>query len=276
MIDIDFSWTNDIIPFLKFLSAHSLRVFMLLALGWALAIVIRRYLKRGLEKIPQIEPEIRYFIVSLVYYMIFSVTVILTLAEIGVQTATLTTVIGAAGLAIGLALQGTLANIAAGIMLLVLRPFRIGDEIAAGEIQGYVSVIGLFTTELITIDGIFVSAPNSQIWSRTIVNYSRLPTRRFDASFAIAIEEDVEKVKTIVLQFAQKNPQILLKPAPVVYVTEVVDGHIRLILRGWTNSDTYASTRFSCQQGIHTTLRQAGVSCPVPLLLPMERKDRQQ
>ncbi len=152
-------------------------VVMLIA-GWTLAGWAQRSMLRVLGRVPKIDDTLKPFIASVVRYGILVFILVAVLAQFGVQTASIIALLGAMGIAIGLALQGTLQNIAAGIMLLFLRPFRIGDYIDAEGLAGTVDEIGLFTTQMHTYDGVYVEVPNQQLWNRAIKNFSRLPTRR--------------------------------------------------------------------------------------------------
>ncbi|MEK9942780.1 MAG: mechanosensitive ion channel domain-containing protein, partial [Gammaproteobacteria bacterium] len=139
---------------------------------------------------------------------IIAITLVAVLARLGIQTTSIIAVLGAAGLAIGLALQGTLQNIAAGIMLLILRPFKVGDYIDAGGTAGTVDEIGLFTTDMTTFDGIYLSVPNSALWNTSILNYTRLPTRRLDIPVGIAYEDDVEKAMALLLEKLRADSRV--------------------------------------------------------------------
>ena len=145
---------------------------VILVFGWWLAGRVQRLILRALDRLPRMDATLKPFLSSLARYAIIAVTLVAVLARLGVETTSIIAVLGAAGLAIGLALQGTLQNIAAGIMLLVLRPFKVGDYIDAGGISGTVDEIGLFTTDMTTFDGVYQSVPNSSLWNTSILNYS--------------------------------------------------------------------------------------------------------
>ena len=158
----------------------------ILALGWWLAGRVQKLILRTLDRLPRMDTTLKPFISSVARYAIIAITLVAVLARLGIQTTSIIAVLGAAGLAIGLALQGTLQNIAAGIMLLLLRPFKVDDYIDAGGIAGTVNEIGLFTTDMTTYDGVYRSVPNASLWNTSILNYSRLPTRRLDVPVGIA------------------------------------------------------------------------------------------
>lgn len=149
--------------------------------GW-----VRSAVNRALGKVPNMDNTLRPFLANMVRWVILAFVIVAVLNQFGVETTSMIAVLGAAGLAIGLALQGTLSNVASGVMLLLMRPFKIGDFITAGSLSGTVMEIGLFTSELKTGDGIYIMAPNSQIWNQNIINFARNPTRRIDILVGIA------------------------------------------------------------------------------------------
>jgi len=161
----------------------------ILIAGW----VIGNWASKRVHKLPKLDPMLSTFLGGLLKYSILAVAVVAVLGQFGVQTASLLAVLGAAGLAIGLALQGTLSNVAAGVMLLILRPFNVGDYVEFNGNGGKVKALGLFTTELATPDNIAIYAPNSAIWSAEIYNYSKHPIRRQDIAAGISNNEDIEK-----------------------------------------------------------------------------------
>jgi small conductance mechanosensitive channel len=160
------------------------------------------------------------------------------LGQFGVQTASILAALGAAGLAIGLALQGTLQNIAAGIMLLVLRPFRVGESIETKDVSGTVQEIGLFATELRTGDGLYQLAPNSTLWNTPVKNYSRLPTRSLSLAIVVPADTDIRRADTVLRGLAARDQRVMAKPAPSLSVSDMNQDTIKLTLSVWTgNSD---------------------------------------
>ncbi len=186
------------------------------------------------------------------------------LARLGIQTTSIIAVLGAAGLAIGLALQGTLQNIAAGIMLLILRPFKVGDYIDAGGTAGTVDEIGLFTTDMTTFDGIYLSVPNSSLWNTSILNYTRLPTRRLDIPVGIAYEDDVEKALSLLLEKLRTDSRVLADPEPQVMVTALGESSVDLNLRCWSLREDFWALRFDLNKNAKLWLDSAGISIPFP------------
>ena len=237
---------------------------VILLVGWWIAGRTQYLVRRALDRVPRIDDTLKPFLSSSVRYFVIVITFVAVLAEFGVQTTSIIAVLGAAGLAIGLALQGTLQNIAAGIMLLVLRPFRVGEYIDAGGVSGTVDAINLFTTDMTTYDGIYRSVPNAELWNRNILNYSRNPTRRLDIPVGIAYEDDVEQALDLLLSHLSQDTRVLPDPEPQVLVTGLGDSSVDLTLRCWTNRTDFWPLRFELNKKVKLWLDAAGVSIPFP------------
>ena len=238
--------------------------FAILVLGWWLARHVQKLILRTLDRLPRMDATLKPFLSSLARYTIIAITLVAVLARLGVQTTSIIAVLGAAGLAVGLALQGTLQNIAAGIMLLLLRPFKVGDYIDAGGIAGTVDEIGLFTTDMTTYDGVYRSVPNASLWNTSILNYSRLPTRRMDIPVGIAYEDDVEKAMTLLLDHLKQDSRVLSDPAPQVLVTGLGESSVDLSLRCWSERTDFWTLKFELNKNAKLCLDAAGISIPFP------------
>jgi len=236
----------------------------ILVLGWWLAGRVQKLILRTLNRLPRMDTTLKPFISSVARYAIIAITLVAVLARLGIQTTSIIAVLGAAGLAIGLALQGTLQNIAAGIMLLLLRPFKVGDYIDAGGIAGTVDEIGLFTTDMTTYDGVYRSVPNASLWNTSILNYSRLPTRRMDIPVGIAYEDDVEKAMTLLLDHLKQDNRVLSEPAPQVLVTGLGESSVDLSLRCWSERTDFWTLKFELNKNAKLWLDTAGISIPFP------------
>src|SRR5690606_15011198 len=206
---------------------------IMLAIGWALAGWAERATGRLMER-ARIEPTLQGVAAAVVRYALLILVIVAALGQLGVQITSVLAVLGAIGLAIGLALQGTLANIAAGIMLLWLRPFRVGDYIQAGDVAGTVKTVGLFTSELHSWDGIFQFVPNSELWNKRIINYSRLERRLVNLMFRVSYSDDIERGREVLLSMARADDRVLAEPAPDSFVEELGDDEVVLALRVWT------------------------------------------
>jgi len=237
---------------------------VLLVAGWLVANWAKRSMLRVLGRAPRIDNTLKPFFASLVRYLILILVLVAVLAQFGVQTASIIAVVGAAGLAVGLALQGTLQNIAAGIMLLFLRPFRIGDYIDAEGIAGTIDEIGFFTTHMTTFDGVYVEVPNSQLWNRSIKNFSRLPTRRLDIVVGIGYGDDIDKAQAALLDLLHSDDRVHKAPDPQVLVTALADSSVNLNLRCWTDADNYWALLFDMNKSAKQRLDAEGITIPFP------------
>ena len=217
---------------------------LLLFIGWTIAGLMRRWSHEGLLKVHGIDETLAQFFSNVIRYVVLILVVVMVLGQFGVQTASMIAALGAAGLAIGLALQGTLQNIAAGIMLLVLRPFRVGEYIETGSVTGTVRDIGLFATELKTADGLYRLAPNSVLWNTPVTNYSREPQRRHVISVKIGYDDDIEATEATLREIATAEPRVQQTPGPKTYVAEFGDGKVTVTLRYWiTTGEWWATSR---------------------------------
>jgi len=212
---------------------------VLLILGWIAARMLSNWAHSGLSRIHGIDATLAQFFSNIVRYVVLILVIVMVLGQFGVQTASILAALGAIGLAVGLALQGTLQNIAAGIMLLVLRPFRVGETIETSSVTGTVVEVGLFATELKTADGIYRLAPNSTLWNVPITNYSRRRTRRNEISVHIGADEDIGAAQARLLHIARDDKRVLDDPAPAAFVAEFDAGGTKVTLRYWTKSSDW-------------------------------------
>lgn len=234
----------------------------ILWIGWWLA----RRIGRWLSGQGSIDATLRPIVRDSAKWTVRIVALIGALSQLGIQTASIVAVLGAAGLAIGLALQGTLQNIAAGIMLLLLRPFKVGDYIDGGagvSVAGTVEEVNLFTTRLTKPDGICEYVPNSALWSNSIRNYSRNPTRRLDLEVEISVRDDVNRAIEALRALADADPRVLREPAPQVMVSRFDDSTAVLNVRVWANIDTFWDMRWDLSRKVRQTLNDAQCSLPL-------------
>ena len=237
---------------------------VILIFGFVLSRWVGRWLERTLTRSRRIDTTLVPVSTTTVRYGIIAVTLIAVLGRFGVQTTSLIAVLGAAGLAVGLALQGTLSNVAAGAMLLFLRPFRVGDYISAADTGGTVREIGLFTTVLLDADLIYISVPNSKIFSSTIINYSREPTRRINFTVGVDYSDDIEKAQAILLDLLTSDPRILHEPAPATPVGSLGASSVDIIVRCWTATSDYWTVLYDLQKTVKLALDKAGITIPYP------------
>ncbi|MBP1850821.1 mechanosensitive ion channel family protein [Rhizobium halophytocola] len=237
---------------------------LLLVAGWIIAGLVHRWAEAGLMKVRGFDLTLAAFLSNVVRYALLILVFIMVLGQFGVQTASVIAALGAAGLAIGLALQGTLQNIAAGIMLLVLRPFRVGEYIDTGSISGTIREIGLFATEMKTPDGMYRLAPNSTLWNVPITNYSREPTRRYDLVVGIGYEDDITQAEEIMMEIARAEKRVLADPEPGTFVSELGDSAVAITLRYWTMSPDFWPVSREFTKKVKIAFDEAGISIPFP------------
>ncbi len=234
-------------------------VIGLIAAGWA-----KRTVRRLLRRTGRVDDTLTGFLGSLVKYAVVAFTVIAVLQQFGVEATSLVAVFGAAGLAIGLALQGTLSNVAAGVMLLLFRPFKVGDYIDAGGQAGTVKIISLFTTELATPDNVQIIVPNGAIWGTAIKNYSFNDTRRIDLLMGIDYGDDIDTAMATINRVIGEEPLALADPEPLVAVSELADSSVNLVVRVWVDASDYWSVRFDLTKKLKERLEADGISIPFP------------
>lgn len=237
---------------------------VILTVGWIAAGWVRRVTARGLEGMPRMDATIKPIIANMVRYLVLVFVFIAVLARFGVETTSIIALFGAAGLAIGLALQGTLSNIAAGVMLLALRPFSIDEYIDGGGVSGTVQEIGLFTTTLKTGDGLYISVPNSNLWGATITNFSRNPRRRIQLIVGVSYDDDLDGAVGEMNALMTADGRVLKDPEPQVIVSELAASSVNLTLRCWTDTGDYSQTLSDLTRAAKLRLDEAGYSLPYP------------
>ena len=237
---------------------------LILVIGFIIAGMIERWAYRGLGSWKGFDETLRKFLSKVARYGVLAIVLVTVLSQFGVQTASIIAALGAAGLAIGLALQGTLQNVAAGIMLLVLRPFKNGEFIQAGGTMGTVQEIGLFATEFKTLDGLFLLAPNSELWSQAVTNYSRNPTRRNDLVIGIAYDDDINKAMEIYREMMAEDTRVLADPEPYIYVSALGDSAVEVTCRYWTTTDNWWTTSRDMTHKAKERFEAAGLTIPFP------------
>jgi small conductance mechanosensitive channel len=239
---------------LNFLAALLLLVGGWFAAGWS-----QRSVRRALDRMPRLDSTLKPIAARFVRYAVLVIAIIAVLGQFGIQTTSIIALIGAAGLAVGLALQGTLSHVASGMIILFLRPFGIGDQIDAEGISGTVREIGLFATELETIDGIYVMIPNGLIIGRSVKNYSRLPRRRLDMVVGLTYDNNIEKALAVALSVLKQDERVLNDPAPQAVVKDLADTAVRINLRCWTASRDYWDLFYELQKAIKLRFDHEGV-----------------
>ena len=220
---------------------------------------VRRVLKRS-----KVDDLLVSFVGSLTYMGVLAFVIIAALNQLGIQTTSFVAILGAAGLAIGLALQGSLSNFAAGVLMIIFRPFKNGDYIEGAGVAGLVEQIQIFTTELRTPDNKLVIIPNANLMSGNIVNYSANKTRRIDMVFGIGYDDDIRKAKTILQEIIATEPRILKEPAPVIAVSELGDSSVNFVVRPWAATKDYWDLYFHLTETVKIRFDEEGITIPYP------------
>ncbi|NQZ14251.1 MAG: mechanosensitive ion channel [Alphaproteobacteria bacterium] len=250
-VDLAVTWV------LKLMSALAIMIA-----GW----IIGGWLKARIKNVKQLDETIASFLGGVIKYGVLSVAFVAVLGQFGVETASLLAVLGAAGLAIGLALQGTLSNVAAGTMLLILRPFSVGDYIEFGSMAGTVKSLGLFGTELATVDNKYVFAPNSSIWGGEITNYSRNKQRRQDITVGISYGDDINKAFKTIQRVLKKEKRLVETKGkePVIAVEAMNASSVDIKVRIWTKTDDFFDVQWDLLKSIKEALDEDGITIPFP------------
>ncbi len=229
--------------------------------------IVAKIISRALEKVlshTKLDRILIDFLGSVVRALLLVVVLVAALDHLGVNTNSLIAMLGAAGLAIGLALQGSLQNFAAGFMLLIFRPFKAGDFVEAAGTSGVIETIGIFSTKLYTGDNKEVIIPNGAIYSSNIINYSSRQTRRIDMIFAVSYGDDIRLAKEIILKVIAEEKRVLTEPAPEVAVGELAASSVNFVVRPWVKADDYWAVRFALNENIKLAFDANKITIPFP------------
>ncbi len=257
-------YTDMAMGFAMTYGMNFLGALLILIIGWIVAGWAKRFVTRILSKSSKIDSTLTSFLSSGLRYIILIFTIIAVLGKFGVETASLIAIVGAASLAIGLALQGTLSNVAAGVMLLIFRPFKIGDFINAAGHAGSVKNLGLFVTEMATGDNVQIIVPNSQIWGASIQNYSAHDTRRVDLMIGIGYDDNIDNAIAEIGAVIEADDRSLKSPEPSVFVGELADSSVNIVVRVWTKSGNYWPLKAALTKNIKHRFDEKSISFPYP------------
>lgn len=256
--------TENIVKAIATYGLDVVAAIVIFIIGLIVAKAARNLTTRLCAKAQKIDDTLSSFFAGIVYYVVLAFVITAVLARFGIQTASLIAVFGAAGLAIGLALQGTLSNIAAGVMLLLFRPFKAGDFVEVAGIAGTVKTISLFVTELATADNVQILAPNGQVWGAAVKNYSFHATRRIDCVIGIAYEDNIDTAFESAQAVVENSPLVLKDPAPMIVVSELGDSAVNLTVRVWCNASDYWALRFALNKLLKERFDADQISIPYP------------
>lgn len=256
-------WVESMIPkVIEFVLQVAL-AFVAIIIGMKLIGWIRKILKKSLER-QSADTGLVQFLDSLVKYGLYILLGISILSHFGVQTTSIVAAIGSVGVAIGLALQGSLSNFAGGVIILLLKPFKVGDYIVQGDLEGVVSEIQLFCTTLSTADNRKIIIPNGQLADNSLINVSAANTRRIDITVGISYKSDMKKAKEILLNLGMNDPDTLKdeEKSPMSAVTELAESSVNMMLRVWTPTDKYWDVKFRLTEAVKNAFDEAGIEIP--------------
>jgi small conductance mechanosensitive channel len=237
---------------------------VILIVGYGVARLAGDWTRRVVVRSTRVDSTLAPALSATVRYTLIVFVIVAALSQLGIQTTSALAVVGAAGLAVGLALQGTLSNIAAGIMLLWLRPFKEGDAIETGNVAGTVREIGLFATRIDTYDGVFRFVPNAALWNTPLLNYTRNPSRMTDIAIGIGYGSDIEKARQVMLELARSDSRVRSDPPPDVFVDNLGDSAVVLRYRVWIGTANFWPVQRTLIEEAKRRLDAAGIEIPFP------------
>ena len=251
---------------MNYISLYSLKVLGAIAIfligKWAVRLATN--LAKKLMVKGDVDTTLVSFVGNIAYALGMTFVVIASLGQLGVETTSLAAILAAAGLAIGLALQGSLSNLAAGVMIVLFRPFKVGDFIEANGVSGSVDDLNIFTTTLKTGDNKSIIIPNAAVTSGNITNFSARDTRRIDMVFGVGYGDDLKKVKKLLEKAIKADKRILAEPATLVAVSELADSSVNFVVRPWVKSGDYWAVKFDLLEKVKIDMDKAGISIPYP------------
>ena len=227
--------------------------------GW-----VQRAVRKVMERSSRVEATLVGFFSSAARYVVLIVTGMAVLDRFGVETTSLVAVLGAAGLAIGLAVQGTLSNVAAGVMLLAFRPFKVGDFVEAAGQAATVQELNLFFTVMATVDNVRITIPNGQIWGATLKNFSANPIRRVDVVFGISYDADIDKAMDAIRDLVSSDARVHKDPEPFMAVSNLGDSSVDITVRVWSQTDDYWAVKFDTIKAVKQRFDAEGIGIPFP------------
>jgi len=248
------------------LATYGLKIvfaIIVLIVGRWVARLFSKLIQRVMKK-RDVDETLRSFAGNLTYYALLTFVVLAALGQLGIQTTSFIAVIGAAGLAIGLALQGSLANFASGFLMIMFRPFKVGDFIEGAGVAGTVESLQIFTTQLRTPDNKKIIVPNSSLTGDNIINWSATGTRRVDMVFGIGYDDDIDKAKALLHEILSADDRILKDPAPQVAVSELADSSVNFVARPWAKTGDYWGVFFDTTEAVKKRFDAEGISIPYP------------
>ena len=242
---------------------HIISALAILLIGFWISKTLTKILKKVLVR-RNVDFTLVHFSTSALKFALYLFVIIAAVGQLGIETTSFIAALGAAGLAIGLALQGSLANVAAGVMLIIFRQVKVGQFVESGGVSGTVEKVGIFNTTLVTVDNKVIFIPNSKLINDNIINYSEKDTRRIDLVFSISYEDDIDKTKKIILSLIDADPDILKEPAALIAVGELSDNSVNIFVRPWVMTTKVLEVKFRLTELIKKKFDEENISIPFP------------
>lgn len=261
---LDLSFVESILLWLQTNIMQIVGALAVLVIGLLVAGILSRAAERALTRSSRFEPTVANFLSNMVKYALWAVVLVTVLSQFGVETTSIIAALGGMALAIGLALQGTLSNVASGVMILVQRPFVVGEAITTNDFTAVVQRIGLFTTELKQFDGLYVMVPNAELWNQPIVNLHRNPTRRIELIVGIGYDDSMAQARDVLLGLAEGDERVLGDPEPQTFVASLDDSSVGIGLRVWCATSDYLPLTWDLTEAAKAKFDEAGISIPFP------------
>ncbi|MGH1486346.1 MAG: mechanosensitive ion channel family protein [Cellvibrionaceae bacterium] len=252
----------------SFVTTYGLKIVMALVIfliGKWLAKKVANFIERRMT-VSNVDVTISKFVKNILYYILMVVIIIATLGQLGIQTASFVAIVGAAGLAVGLALQGSLSNFASGVLLILFRPIKVGDFAEVAGVAGSIKEISIFATTILTGDNKTITVANSSVMNDNIINYSTQPTRRLDLVVGVSYDANIQQVKDELQALADADKRILKDPAVTIGVSELADSSVNLVFRPWVNSSDYWPVTFDLNEKIKNRFDEVGIGIPYPTM----------
>lgn len=267
MVDQSFSWFDSIIKWITTeglsFGVSLLGALLFLGLGfWVSKLIVKALRKMMVRK--NSDPGLISFVTSLANIALKIMIIISVMSMVGIQMTSFIAVLGAAGVAVGMALQGTLSNFASGVMIMVFKPYRVDDYVEAQGVAGFVKEIQIFNTIITTFDNKTIIVPNGVLATNTLTNYSKQPTRRVDWTVGISYGTDFEVAKSSIMRILDADERVLKEPAPFVSITALADSSVNIVVRAWVNSPDYWNVFFDFNNKVYETFNKEGIAFPFP------------
>lgn len=241
----------------------ALGAIVIFFLGWWLAKGLTAFTRHAMVR-ARLDPTLSKFAANLVFFGTMTFVAVAAVNKLGVQTTSFIAILGAAGLAVGLALQGSLSNLATGVMIILFRPYKVGDYIEAAGVAGTVEEVQIFTTVLKSPDNKRIIVPNSHVMGNTIVNYSTMSQRRIDLTVGVGYDVDLDKTRQVLMDILTQDDRVLDDPAPVIGITALAESSVNFVVRPWTESSNYWPLYYDLNERIKKRFDAEGISIPFP------------